>query len=105
MERESGQAETDYLHELQHHYDLALKGLQDFIHENNRNVSEQGAFDGNIQILACMIQLISFEVSFPALHVTPPSRITTKSLTQHQSSSTVVKAIGKSISEQHRNSY
>ncbi|EMR81243.1 putative c6 transcription protein [Botrytis cinerea BcDW1] len=62
LERESGQAETDYLHELQHHYDLALKGLQDFIHENNRNVSEQGAFDGNIQILACMIQLISFEL-------------------------------------------
>ncbi|TGO40574.1 hypothetical protein BHYA_0035g00480 [Botrytis hyacinthi] len=62
LEQESGQAEIDYLHELQHHYDLALKGLQDFIQTNNKNASEQGAFDGNIQILACMIQLISFEL-------------------------------------------
>ncbi|TGO55302.1 hypothetical protein BOTNAR_0248g00180 [Botryotinia narcissicola] len=52
LEQESGQAEIDYLHELQHHYDLALKGLQDFIQINNKNASEQGAFDGNIQILA-----------------------------------------------------
>lgn len=62
VEQESGQAEIDYLHELRHHHDLTLKELRNFIQSNNKNVSEQGAFDGNIQILACMIQLISFEL-------------------------------------------
>ncbi|KAJ8064253.1 hypothetical protein OCU04_006600 [Sclerotinia nivalis] len=62
LEQESGQAEIDYLHELRHHHDLTLKELRNFIQTNNKNASEQGAFDGNIQILACMIQLISFEL-------------------------------------------
>ncbi|RAL64659.1 hypothetical protein DID88_001692 [Monilinia fructigena] len=62
LEQESGQAETDYLHELQHHHNLTLKELQNFIQTHNKIGSEQGAFDGNIQILACMIQLISFEL-------------------------------------------
>ncbi|CAD6439239.1 64585307-f8cb-4a19-bfa8-82eaea6783ff [Sclerotinia trifoliorum] len=62
LEQESGQAEIDYLHELRHHHDLTLKELRNFIQTNNKNVSEQRAFDGNVQILACMIQLISFEL-------------------------------------------
>ncbi|KAB8289996.1 hypothetical protein EYC80_010323 [Monilinia laxa] len=62
LEQESGQAETDYLHELQHHHNLTLKELQNFIQTHSKIGSEQGAFDGNIQILACMIQLISFEL-------------------------------------------
>ncbi|ESZ90633.1 hypothetical protein SBOR_8983 [Sclerotinia borealis F-4128] len=62
LEQEGGQAEIDYLHELQHHHNLTLKELQNFIQTHNRNASEQGVFDGNIQILACMCQLISFEL-------------------------------------------
>ncbi|KAM3077269.1 hypothetical protein ACMFMG_003267 [Clarireedia jacksonii] len=61
-EQESGQADIDYLHELQRHHNLTLKELQHFIHTHNKNDSEQGQFDGNIQILACMVQLISFEL-------------------------------------------
>jgi hypothetical protein len=66
LEQESGQADIDYLHELQRHHNLALKELQHFIHTHNKNDSEQGQFDGNIQILACMVQLISFEVKLSA---------------------------------------
>ncbi|PQE31250.1 hypothetical protein CJF32_00001845 [Rutstroemia sp. NJR-2017a WRK4] len=54
LEQESDPADVDYLHELQHHHDLALKELQHFIHTHNKSDSEQDQFDGNIQILALL---------------------------------------------------
>jgi hypothetical protein len=56
------QAQIDYLHELERHHNLTLEELQLFIHAQNLNTAREGAFDGNVQILACMVQLISFEV-------------------------------------------
>ena len=59
---QTGQAQTDYLHELERHYKLTLEELQLFIQAHRENTSSVEAFGGNIQILACMVQLISFEV-------------------------------------------
>lgn len=55
--------QNGYLQELETHHNLALKELQHFIHAHSENDSAPRVFEGNIQILACMVQLISFEVS------------------------------------------
>lgn len=55
---EQGHKETDHLDELQLRHNLTLNELQLFISANTAN----SAFDQNVQILACVVQLISFEV-------------------------------------------
>jgi hypothetical protein len=56
------QAQTDYLQSLERHHNLTLKELQLFIQAHSENESPQRIFGANIQILACMVELISFEV-------------------------------------------
>ncbi|KAL3422756.1 hypothetical protein PVAG01_06912 [Phlyctema vagabunda] len=56
------QAQMDTFHELERHHNLTLQELQLFIRAQSENASEQGRFKGNIQILACMVELISFEL-------------------------------------------
>jgi hypothetical protein len=60
--QEDVQAQTDYLQSLERHHNLTLKELQLFIQAHSENGSPQRIFGANIQILACMVQLISFEV-------------------------------------------
>jgi C6 transcription factor Pro1 len=62
LAQEGGEVETDYLKELERHHNLAIKELQLFIKAHSERASLRPAFGGNIQILACMVQLISFEV-------------------------------------------
>lgn len=50
------------LDELKHHHQLSLKELRIFIQANSENGSSNEVFEGNIRILACMVELISFEV-------------------------------------------
>jgi C6 transcription factor Pro1 len=57
-----GEEETDYLQELERQHNLTLKELQLSIQAHSLDQSEAGAFDRNVQILACTVQLISFEV-------------------------------------------
>lgn len=60
--RREDQAQIDYLHTLERHHNLTLKELQLFIHAHSDVHITHGAFSSNVQILACMVQLISFEV-------------------------------------------
>ena len=60
LAQEGGEARTDYLQELERHHNLTLEELQLFIQAHSEHAST--AFGGNVQILACMVQLISFEV-------------------------------------------
>ena len=62
LAQESGDAQTDYLQELERHHILTLKELQLFIQAHSSNASSRTSFGGNVQILARMVQLISFEV-------------------------------------------
>lgn len=55
---EQGHEETAHLDELQLRHNSTLNELQLFISANSTN----SAFDRNVQILACIVQLISFEV-------------------------------------------
>lgn len=59
-ERET--AENEHLQELGRQHNLTLKELRVFIQANNEAESAEGAFYRNVQILACVVQLISFEV-------------------------------------------
>ncbi len=59
---EVDQTQTDYLDELERHHNLALEELQLFIRSHSVSMNNTGALGGNVQILACMVQLISFEV-------------------------------------------
>lgn len=65
LAQEGGEAQTDYLQELERHHNLTLRELQVFIQAHSQDVSTRLAFSGNVQILACMMQLISFEVILP----------------------------------------
>jgi len=56
------QAQMDYLHQLELHHNLTLEELQLFIHAHTESTSLGGGFSSKVQILACMVQLISFEV-------------------------------------------
>ena len=60
---EQGGEETDYLNELELQHNLTLKELQVFISAQSSSSSTDTAFYRNVQILACVVQLISFEVS------------------------------------------
>ncbi|KAG9242035.1 fungal-specific transcription factor domain-containing protein [Calycina marina] len=60
---DADQAQTNYLHQLELHHNLALEELQLFIHDHTESERCQGnGFGGKVQILACMVQLISFEL-------------------------------------------
>jgi len=61
LAQEGGEAQTDYLQELERHHNLTLMELQLFIQAHSEHTST--AFESNVQILACMVQLISFEVN------------------------------------------
>ena len=63
LAQEGGETQTDYLQELERHHNLTLKELQVFIQAQSEHAST--AVRGNVQILACMVLLISFEVSPP----------------------------------------
>lgn len=54
-----------YLQELERHHNLTLEELQLFILAQKEPDSTSGILSSNVQILACMVQLISFEVGFP----------------------------------------
>ena len=64
ISQDTDQAQMDYLHQLELHHNLTLEELQLFIHAHTERTSLGGGFGGNVQILACMVQLISFEVWF-----------------------------------------
>jgi hypothetical protein len=51
-----------YLQELERHHNLTLEELQLFIIAQNQPSSTSGRLSSSVQILACMVQLISFEV-------------------------------------------
>ena len=54
--------ETSYLSELELQHNLTLQELQVFISAERLPNSTHNLFDRNVQILACVVQLISFEV-------------------------------------------
>lgn len=62
-ERRQPQDHIRILDELKHHHELTLKELQLFIQAHNEEGESSAIFEGCIQILACMVELISFEVS------------------------------------------
>lgn len=68
-----GEGKTEILLELERQHNLTLKELQVFIQAENLTNHSEAAFERNIQILACVVELISFEVRSVAVL---PSRIT-----------------------------
>lgn len=58
------QAQIDYFHQLELHHNLTLEELQWFIRAHTESTSLGKGFGGKVQILACMVQLISFEVRY-----------------------------------------
>lgn len=61
-------ADMDYLQELERQHNLTLEELQSFIQANSLLHSVHGAFDRNLQVLACVCELISFEVSYVTIY-------------------------------------
>jgi len=56
------EAQKDILQELEKHHQLTLRELQLFIQHENPSARSSADFSRNVQILACTVQLISFEV-------------------------------------------
>ncbi len=94
---ERNQAQIDYLDELERHHNLTLEELQFFIRGHNLSINGTTELSGNVQILACMVQLISFEVQF--VLSSPKSFL----LIFWASFSTATLENGKSIWAQHQN--
>lgn len=61
--QDAGKTQISTLNELEGHYNTTLQELQLFIHACNENGSAEETFAKNMQILACTVELISFEVS------------------------------------------
>lgn len=62
VEQDVAQTQKDYLQELERHHNLTLEELQLFISARGEVDSTQEHLGINVQILACMVELISFEV-------------------------------------------
>jgi hypothetical protein len=62
IDQDGCQIQKDHLQELERHHNLTLEELQLFILAHGEVDATQEHLGGNVQILACMVELISFEV-------------------------------------------